>query len=1172
MGSTRPLRELYKVSERFRRSVNVAADFGHDDALDGYVITSLSKAILLRISAGLAGEARSRAWSITGPYGAGKSACGLFVAKQLAYPVNSAARMELRGKDVRLCQDLLEYVPGLQDGGFAVVPVVGSRQPLSLTLLAGLIDTVRSISLPSEMLQEHMAWLQELYHVEKTNVSGHPTDLALAVQRTAEMLRREDRGILGLLILYDELGKSLEYVALHPERGDVGILQILAEMASRSEDPIVGLVTVLHQAFGHYAATLSPIQQREWAKVQGRFEDIGFLESAGELLTLIDEAIQPLENDEKLEQAILREVDEAASLNILPKDLNAHDAHRVLLGCAPLHPSVSLVLGRLFRSRLAQNERSLFAFLSSGEPCGFQDYLTQTTWSNNGYGPFYRLDRLYDYVLAALGSGLHAHSQGKRWAEIADALERLPEESSQLEARLVKIIGMLGLLGDQRHLRASEEMLCYAAGGGRVCTDDVREALAHLVDWGIALYRRFKDAYSLWQGSDVDLDELWEQGLGQIEHTQSLALLLQESGQLKPYLAKRHLHETGTFRFLTPWVIDLEELERARTLDLGQADGAVVFVLPPLGLSLKEVCQQVMAFSDELPGQRRETTLFAIPRHTQGIREAFEENLVWEWVAENTPELEGDSIGRRELSARRLAARARLARATSHCFEMASSYASCIWIWQGEQRVFTSARQLTSMVSDMCDAAYASAPIVKNELINRRSLSSAASAARRALIERMLIHGSEERLGLTGYPPEVSVYLSILRASGLHHEGEGAWMFGPPTGDDACNVVPLWQAIDGFLDCTEAGGRGVTELYDIMRKPPFGIKDGLLPIYLTVALLHWKNELALYEEGTFVPEPRPAELERLLRVPERFSVRRYRLDTARSRLLYEYSVLLGDTLDPSQISILTAVRPLIAFAKQLPQFTMMTESLSVEAVAVREALLNAREPQPLLFETLPYAVGHKVTADAGFDVAYYMDQLKRALLELQQAYGRLLDSIQHGLQESLLLPDQQDKARREIGQRCRIIQEWVTDLELKPFVLRLADARLPTREWLESVAAGLVHKPPKQWNDGDVARFRVALHDMAGRFYRTEEAALDANPAPDGGRVLRVGITDASGRELRQMVHITPEDEASLERTVKRLEEALDAVPRDQRMRLMALAELTRRLLAEGSDGENGHA
>jgi hypothetical protein len=39
----------------------------------------------------------------------------------------------------------------------------------------------------------------------------------------------------------------------------------------------------------------------------------------------------------------------------------------------PLHPLTGLVLGLLFR-QLAQNERSLFAFLSSSEPFGFQDF------------------------------------------------------------------------------------------------------------------------------------------------------------------------------------------------------------------------------------------------------------------------------------------------------------------------------------------------------------------------------------------------------------------------------------------------------------------------------------------------------------------------------------------------------------------------------------------------------------------------------------------------------------------------------------------------------------------------------------------------------------------------------------------------------------------------------
>ena len=45
-----------------------------------------------------------------------------------------------------------------------------------------------------------------------------------------------------------------------------------------------------------------------------------------------------------------------------------------LAACYPLHPLTALVLGPLFR-QLAQNERSLFAFLASSEPFGFQDFL-----------------------------------------------------------------------------------------------------------------------------------------------------------------------------------------------------------------------------------------------------------------------------------------------------------------------------------------------------------------------------------------------------------------------------------------------------------------------------------------------------------------------------------------------------------------------------------------------------------------------------------------------------------------------------------------------------------------------------------------------------------------------------------------------------------------------------
>ena len=71
----------------------------------------------------------------------------------------------------------------------------------------------------------------------------------------------------------------------------------------------------------------------------------------------------------------------------------------MLAKCYPLHPLTAMMLGPLFR-QLAQNERSLFAFLASSEPFGFQEFLRE---QHGESGP-YRLDHLYDYVMTSLGT------------------------------------------------------------------------------------------------------------------------------------------------------------------------------------------------------------------------------------------------------------------------------------------------------------------------------------------------------------------------------------------------------------------------------------------------------------------------------------------------------------------------------------------------------------------------------------------------------------------------------------------------------------------------------------------------------------------------------------------------------------------------------------------------
>jgi len=1174
MASATPLNELFQIKARFSRSVSLAVDYYSLQSLDGYVLSPLGRTILRRIAEGLGPSSRARAWSITGPYGAGKSSFALFLARMLSCPIDKAARDWLQAGDGDLYTELYSTLPGLKDGGFFIIPVVGSREPLDLAIVRGLRRSLLALARGDSQIGSLVENLREVSQQIERGGNLPAVDLAEIIQHANGLVRAAVAGCLGTLLIIDELGKLLEYAALNPVRSDIFALQTLAEAALRSGDAPFALVVILHQAFERYAARLNPFQQREWAKVQGRFEDIGFLEPTGELLKLLGEAIQPVSPLDGLKKTIDEEIKQGVALRLLPRGLSPQEAGVALIRCAPLHPTVALLLGKLFRSRLAQNERSLFAFLTSGEPYGFQEYLSHEEWRGDGYRPFYRLDQLYDYVVAALGSALYLHQDGKKWAEIENALERLPAECSRLDARLVKTIGLLSILGDQRYLKAAEAVLAYALSDGRhVTPKDVSLSLERLRTWGIVLYRQHREAYGLWEGSDIDLDEHFRKGLDQIDRAGSLASFVREWGQVKPYIAKRHLHQTGTLRFFAPWVGDARDLADVVGRPFGAADGAVVFVLNDEQTSPEEIVRSVVDLSEHLEAPRREMMFFAIPRDTEGLREVLMEVMALNWVQRNTPELEGDQVARRELAARQIDAESRLNMMAGRIFDRAASHSSCLWVHAGQRVTFRTATELAAALSDACDGVYHAAPIVHNELINRRALSSAATAARRNLIERMLTYSDQPRLGIEGYPPELSMYRSVLEASGLHHADGARWVFGPLSRFDPSRVSKLWEGIDSFLTITEDGKRLVSELFQMLREPPYGIRDGLLPVYLAAAMLHWDAEVALYENGSFVPKADIAVFERLMKVPEQFAIQRYRLSEARSYLFEKYSSLLGRVAQHHIPTLVTAVRPLLVFVQQLPQYTRLTRRLSPEAIAVREVILTAREPHRLLFEDLPKAVGVKpqqVSAD--LIVAHdFFAALRKALLELERAYDVLLTDIQAQLTEAMRLPSDLTAARTEAAQRAAWLQERVADLRLKAFVLRLADQVLPDREWLESVAAALANKPPRQWNDSDVLRYGNELAELAGRFRRVEEIVLEARLQGDNcgpGRLIRLGVTDQDGQEWRDFVRLAPDEEAEVQAAANVLANGLRELTDAPRLSAAVVAELARRTLIESAKHE----
>ena len=1103
------LSDIVQISRQYQRSIRVDADIGRVDALASYICHATAASVVDGMCKQLSGS-NQRSFTWTGPFGGGKSSLAVALASALHHDktLRTRARQVLQ----------LDSKPAFDKAfpvrkGWLLVPVVGRR---------GSVVTELGVA---------------IRRAQGKSVDGRNKPNAQSV--IGELLQEaKDRPNDGVLVIIDEMGKFLESSALG-SGDDVYFFQELAEAAARSEGRLV-VVGVLHQSFTQYSARLGIDNRDDWAKVQGRYLDMPFVAASDEIVELIGRAIEA----ERRPEWMLDASKAIANSIRARRPAVGQDFSIGLAACWPLHPAMAALLGPISKRQFGQNERSTFGFLSSVEPHGFRSYLNSTPVSR---ATWYRPGDYWDYLRANLEPAILASPDGHRWSQAVEAVERAEAKTGEaLPVSLIKNIAVIDLFRNGSGLAADAavlEALFY-----KTPRKDIEAALQKLTALKVALYKSFTGAWSVFEGSDFDIDAAIAQVLarlpgidyGRLSHLMGL----------HPVVAKRHYHKTGSMRWMELTLCSIEQAEQIATNYQPRKGefGTFILALPGRGMSQRAARLRAQACSKLKPWP----VLVGIPTNHSRIAELSAELLALEQVKERH-ELSGDAVARREVYARLGATRADLEDQLQAAVSLAKWH-------DGSDQIVELGSKLSPVASDLADELFGSSPLVWSELVNRDSVSSNSVKARRNLLHAMVNAEGQESLGFEGFPAERGLYETLLKSTDLHRQdASGAWCFLPPIGGRATGFEGLWHATSDLF--SDANARiSADAIYSLWSAPPFGMKHGIQPVVLTAFMLAHKANIAVYKDGMFVPRLTDTDIDECLQDPSRFSLRWVAIDEDKSRILKGIATLLAEMGESAAAADpLEAARGLVAMVFNLPEWSRRTHHLGETTKAMRDMLLKASDPHKVLFVDLASLLN-------AVDGKSYVKALRNPLRELAGAYGKMLSMVEAKMLDAL---DASNEDLESLRERAKSVAGVSGDLRLDAFATRLIGLD-GSRESLEGILGLAAEKPPREWVDRHIDAAVLELAKFARRFREAEAfVAVQGRKAHSEAIALVIGA-GSDTRTISRSFSIADRHRKTVEAKADEVAAMLEGQGLGTELLLAILAKAGMKVVSLDKETENG--
>jgi hypothetical protein len=880
-------------------------------------------------------------------------------------------------------------------------------------------------------------------------------------------------------IIWDEFGRHLEGIVNEGRSRDLDAVQRLAEWTDRARQPSASLTLLLHQNLLAYATVLNQTSRNEWRKVEGRFQQIRFVEDSQELYDLAATVISERRPQGLVPpgDATLRRI-AAGAIEAGWFDGMADEAKVIslLARAYPVSAAAVHVLPRLV-ARIGQNERSLFSFIGSVD-------LSRAVGIEEVYQAF------SDTMRSDVGIG----GSHRRWVEAETARSRASDDVER-EALAAACLLQMGVDGERRKLTRGALQTAVASRGGTAFRK-AAPAIEALIGRKLLVHRRLNDDVSIWHGADVDLNaRVREERARRFEGFNLLSFL--ETQHPAPFVRPtRHNLRFGTSRYLVGHYMKASDVAAAAPPPPGVTEapwGSVIYVPAD---SAEELAKARKRVESGWPGSDR--SLVVLPSEPIAIHEAALEIDALVSLQGDEALITEDPLIRQELAELVAVARRQLA-VVLH--RLTTDRPTAAEWWRAGQRLPVDRDHPAGMAaSTQLDDLYGSTPRIVNDQVMRNRLSRQMETARVRVLTRILEKAREADLGYRAEElssAEGSVYRTVLVKTGLHRSEGKDGRFAQIAEIEDPGLRQVWEKIAEFFSLP--GSKTLDSIVSLLLSPPHGVPAGVLPLLVVAGYKAFGRAVSLYVDEAYPSDLLGFDAARLFLEPQRVRIQVHPSDDQTLHYLSEVAYIFAHRR-PGEMdeAVRFAVDAVNAWRRTISDGVKRSRRHTDDGRRLLNLLSEQANPALLVTEDLPKVFGARQPSLGRFgSTLNVLEKSRNDVDRLVEGYAREAVEV---VGEVLSLEPGSDPL---VG-----VQSWVRCLNVPALmrredltmvdkaVLRTASETINGRYSAESLARAissvLLQRGVEKWEDGTAAQLRRLLRDCRTRI---EDAAL-VDPQP----------------------------------------------------------------------------